>query len=493
MRVLEVASEAVPFAKTGGLADVAGALPEALARLGCETTLVIPAHREALAKGLPIEPADIAFDVPIGTRLLPARILRCRLPDARAEIYLVANDHCFDRPTLYGGAHDYADNAERFVFFSRAALELACRLGRPFDLVHCHDWQAGLVPAYQKLLYASHDAVARARTVMTVHNMAYQGLFWHWDMLLTGLDWRHFNWQEMEFHGQLNLLKTGIVFADAVTTVSPTYAREIQQAPGGCGLEGVLAARSDVLSGIVNGIDTAAWDPGNDPHIPRPYSEHDVDLGKYAARVALATRLGHAAPDARPLVAFVGRLVAQKGVDLLVEVMGRMAGAGRAHFVVLGTGDPGHEEALRRVAAAFPGTVDLVIGFDEGLAHLVQAAADITLVPSLYEPCGLTQLYAFRYGAIPVVRATGGLVDTVVDATPEAVADGTATGFRFEACEAAAFERALERALDAHAAPDLWRTLVRRAMRQDWSWETSAREYLRLFQRTLAAPPSRAG
>jgi len=209
--------------------------------------------------------------------------------------------------------------------------------------------------------------------------------------------------------------------------------------------------------------------------------------------VALAARLGHAAPDARPLVAFVGRLVAQKGVDLLVEVMGRMAGAGRAHFVVLGTGDPGHEEALRRVAAAFPGTVDLVIGFDEGLAHLVQAAADITLVPSLYEPCGLTQLYAFRYGAIPVVRATGGLVDTVVDATPEAVADGTATGFRFEACEAAAFERALERALDAHAAPDLWRTLVRRAMRQDWSWETSAREYLRLFQRTLAAPPSRAG
>ena len=359
--------------------------------------------------------------------------------------------------------------------------------------MHCHDWQTALVPAYRALLFATHPVLARARTVMTVHNMAYQGLFWHWDMLLTGLDWRHFNWQEMEFHGQLNLLKTGIVFADAVTTVSPTYAQEIQAAPGGCGLEGVLTARSEVLSGIVNGIDTRAWDPGSDPHIPRAYSEHDVDLGKYAARVALAARLGHPAPDARPLVAFVGRLVAQKGVELLVEMMGRVAGAGRAHFVVLGTGEPGLEEALRRVAAMFPGTVDVVIGFDEGLAHLVQAAADITLVPSLFEPCGLTQLYAFRYGSIPVVRATGGLVDTVVDATPEALADGTATGFRFEAFDAGAFERALARALDVHADPERWRALVRRVMRQDWSWETSAREYLRLFQRTVAAPPTRAG
>jgi starch synthase len=493
MRVLEVASEAVPFAKTGGLADVAGALPEALAHLGCETTLVIPAHREALARGLPLESTDIAFDVPIGTRLVPARILRCHLPEARADVYLVANDQLFDRPALYGGTTDYPDNAERFIFFSRAALELACRLGKPFDLVHCHDWQTGLVPAYLKLLYARREAVARARTVMTVHNMAYQGLFWHWDMLLTGFEWRHFNWQEMEFHGQFNFLKTGLVFADAVSTVSPTYAREIQAAPGGCGLEGVLSARAAVLTGIVNGIDTSIWDPGADPHLPRPYSEHDHDLGKYAARVALAARLGRAAPDARPLVAFVGRLVEQKGVDLIVEVLGRLGGSGRAHFVVLGTGDPGLEEALRRVAATFPGTIDLVIDFDEGLAHLVQAAADITLVPSRFEPCGLTQLYAFRYGAIPVVRSTGGLVDTVVDATTEALADGTATGFRFDACDAAALERALERALDAHANPELWRSLVRRAMRQDWSWESSAREYLRLFQRTLAWPPVRVG
>jgi starch synthase len=493
MRVLEVASEAVPFAKTGGLADVAGALPGALARLGCDVTLVLPGYREALSKGLPIEPTGLEFEVPIGTRRPLARILRCQVPGSPVTALLVANDEFFDRQALYGGAEDYPDNAQRFIFFARAAIELACRQTTPFDIIHCHDWQTGLVPAYQKILYRSSPAVAAARTVMTIHNMAYQGLFWHWDMLLTGLDWKYFNWQQMEFHQQLNLLKTGLVFADALTTVSPTYAREIQQAPGGRGLEGLLAGRAATLAGIVNGIDTAAWNPGADPHIPRPYGESDVAEGKYAARVALAARLGHAAPDARPLVAFVGRLAEQKGVDLVVELIGRMAGTGRAHFVVLGTGDPAAEESLRRVAAAFPGTVDVVIGFDEGLAHLVQAAADIVLVPSRFEPCGLTQLYAQRYGAIPVVRATGGLVDTVVDATAEAIRDGRATGFSFGPCEPGALVHAVERALDLHADRERWTGLVRHAMRQDWSWDTSAREYLRLFERTLAAPPAAVG
>jgi starch synthase len=483
MRVLEVASEAVPFAKTGGLADVAGALPAALARLGLDVTLVIPAYREALSKGLPIEPTGIEFEVPIGTRRPLAKILQCRLPESAATVLLVANDEFFDRDTLYGGAEDYPDNAQRFIFFSRAAIELACRQAAPFDLIHCHDWQTGLVPAYQKLLYGSWPAAAHARTLMTIHNMAYQGTFWHWDMLLTGIDWKYFNWQQMEFHNQLNLLKTGLVFADAVSTVSPTYAREIQSAPGGCGLEGVLAARSDVLSGIVNGIDTAAWNPAHDPHIPRHYSAAAVADGKYAARVALAARLGHAAPAARPLVAFVGRLAEQKGVELVVELVGRLAGTGRAHFMVLGSGDPAAEESLRRLAASFPGTVDVVIGFDEGLAHLVQAAADIMLVPSRYEPCGLTQLYAQRYGAIPVVRATGGLADTVVDATPEAIRDGRATGFTFGPCEAAALVHAVERALDARADAGLWNDLVCTAMRQDWSWDASAREYVQLFER----------
>jgi len=488
MRVLQVASEATPFAKTGGLADVAAALPDALAHLGCDVTRVIPAHREAFTRGLPIEPTGMQFDVPIGSRRLAARILRCRLPGAPVETLLVANDECFDRPTLYGGAEDYADNAERFIFFSRAVMEIAARQDRPFDILHCHDWQTGLVPAYRRLLPAADGRTARTRTVMTIHNMAYQGLFWHWDMLLTGLDWSYFNWQQMEFYGQLNLLKTGIVFADQVTTVSPTYAREIQHAPGGCGLEGVLAARGAVLTGVVNGIDTAVWDPRTDPHLPRPYSELDVAAGKYAARVALAARLGHAAPDPRPLVAFVGRLAEQKGVDLVIDLLGRMGGGGRAHFVVLGSGHHSIEEPLRRAAAAFPGTVDLVIGFDEGLAHLVQAAADIVLVPSRFEPCGLTQLYALRYGTLPVVRATGGLVDTVVDTTPETLAAGTASGFMFEAFDSAALEAAVARALDLHADRAAWDGLVRRAMLQDWSWDASAREYLRIYHRALATP-----
>ncbi len=493
MRVLEVASEAVPFAKTGGLADVAGALPGGLARLGCDVTLVLPAYRQVFARGLPIESTGIEFEVPIGTRRPIARVLRCPLPDSSVNALLIANDELFDRPTLYGGASDYPDNAERFIFFSRAAIELACRQAAPFDLIHCHDWQTGLVPAYQKILYRDWPSVANARTVMTIHNMAYQGLFWHWDMLLTGLDWRYFNWEQMEFHQQLNLLKTGIVFADSVSTVSPTYAREIQSPPGGCGLEGLLAARADVLTGIVNGIDTTTWNPATDPHIPRHFGPDDAREGKYAARVALAARLGHAAPDDRPLVAFVGRLVEQKGVGLIGELIGRLAGTGRAHFMILGTGDPAAEAALQRAAASFPGTVDLVIGFDEGLAHLVQAAADIVLVPSQFEPCGLTQLYAQRYGALPVVRATGGLADTVVDATPEAIQAGRATGFVFGPAEPEALVQAVERALDIHADPDRWRALVSHVMRQDWSWETSGREYLRLFERTLSANPAAGG
>jgi starch synthase len=490
MRVLHLASEATPFAKTGGLADVAGALPEALAGLGCDTTLVLPAYREVFAKQIPLEPTGIEFEVPIGTRSSPARILRARLPGRRAETLLVANDGYYDRPGLYGGPDDYADNAERFIFFCRAALELARRQERPFDLIHCHDWQTGLVPAYQKIMFRDAPAVANARTLMTIHNMAYQGVFWHWDMLLTGLHWRYFNWRQMEYYKQLSLLKTGIVFADAVSTVSPNYAREIEQAPGGCGLEGVLAARHGVLTGIVNGIDAHDWNPAADPHLPRPYGEHDHDEGKYAARVALAARLGHAAPAARPLVAFVGRLAEQKGVTLVLEMLGRMAGGGRAQFVILGTGNNGYEEALRRMAAAYPGTIDLLLAFDEGLAHLVQAAADIMLVPSLYEPCGLTQLYALRYGTIPVVRATGGLVDTVVDTNPDTLRAGTASGFVFEHFDAGALEHALTRALDAHADRPLWDGLVRRGMRQDWSWEASAREYLRLYERTCAAPPA---
>jgi len=482
MHVLMVASEVAPLAKTGGLADVVGSLPQALRRLECEVSVVMPAHRAALAHAA-VEPAGIAFDVPVGQRESRVEILRSLLPGG-VPVFLVSHA-CFDRAGLYGEQDDYPDNAERFILFCRSALELAARLERPVDLLHCHDWQAGLVPAYLRTIYAQWPALERVRTVQTIHNMGYQGTFWHWDMLLTGLDWRYFNWQQMEYHGQLSFLKTGIVFADAVSTVSPTYAREILEYPGGCGLEGVLASRPDGVTGIVNGIDTTIWNPRTDRFIPRTFSEEDFPDGKAEAKRALAARLGRTAPDPRPLAAFVGRLAAQKGVELLVELMGRVASTGRCRFFVLGTGDTAREEALRRLAAAFPQDIDVVIGFDDTLAHIAFAAADLAIVPSLYEPCGLTQLYALAYGAMPVVRATGGLVDTVVDTTDETLGNGTATGFSFGPVDSFALEHALHRGLDAFGDRERHGRIVRRGMRQDWSWEHSGRAYLDLYQRLL--------
>ena len=490
MRVLQISSEATPFAKTGGLADVAGALPDALECAGCDCTLVVPAYREVFEKNLPIQKTDMQFSVPVGQRNLEATIYSCSLPDQKHNVFLIGNTHCFDRDTLYGGAEDYADNAERFIFFSRAALEVAARQPHAFDIIHCHDWQTSLVPAYQKLLYQSWPTLSEARSVLTIHNVAFQGMFWHWDMLLTGFHWKYFNWRQLEFYGQLNMLKAGIVFADQLTTVSPTYAQEIQAAPGGCGLEGVLAGRASDLTGIVNGIDVETWNPRTDELIPRHYSDDDFKQGKYTARVALAARLGHAAPDDRPLVAFVGRLAEQKGVSLVLDLLHRMAGSGNARFIVLGAGDPQLEEALKVVALEHPDAIDVVIGFDEVFAHLIQAAADILLMPSQYEPCGLAQLYAFRYGTIPVVRATGGLVDTVVDVNDQTRADGTASGFVFQDFQSASLEEAVQRALAAHGNKTLWQDLVYRVMHQDWSWGVSAQQYQRVYERALANAPA---
>jgi starch synthase len=314
-------------------------------------------------------------------------------------------------------------------------------------------------------------------------------MFWHWDMLLTGFHWKYFNWRQLEFYGQLNMLKAGIVFADQITTVSPTYAQEIQAAPGGCGLEGVLQERASDLTGIVNGIDTELWNPKADEFIPCHYGIDNVRDGKYTARVALAARLGHAAPDERPLLAFVGRLAEQKGVSLVIDLLHRMAGSGMARFVVLGAGDPQFQESLKIVSSQYPEAIDVVIGFDEVLAHLIQAAADILLMPSQYEPCGLAQLYAFRYGTIPIVRATGGLVDTVVNVSDQTCADGTASGFVFDALEPAALEAAVRRAIDAHGNTKLWQDLIRGVMQQDWSWDVSARKYQEVFSQARANAP----
>ena len=292
MNILIATSEAVPFAKTGGLADVCAALPVEISKLGHSAAVILPAYRQAWQSGLSIEPLPVEFTVPIGTRMVAGRLLRSKFPDSNVPVYLVEQPEYFDRPQLYREeGNDYRDNCERFVFFCRAVMEAIRLLDLKIDVLHANDWQTGLIPAYLKIEYRRQPGYEQIGTLLTIHNLAYQGLFWHWDMLLTGLDWKYFNWQQMEFFGNLNLLKTGLVFADRINTVSPRYAEEIQSAPLGCGLEGVLQQRRGVLSGIINGVDYRHWNPETDPHLPESYGPANVRQGKAAAKAALQNEL----------------------------------------------------------------------------------------------------------------------------------------------------------------------------------------------------------
>jgi starch synthase len=509
MKVLMAASEVVGFAKTGGLADVAGSLPRALADLGHECAVFLPLYRCARNARVPPRPTEHAFTVPVGTRTVPARLWRSHLPDSGVAVYLVEQAEYFDRDDpahgrgLYqhtfpdGHKGDYADNSSRFIFFCRAVLESLPLVGFWPDVLHANDWQTGLLPVYLREIYRKHgddrlrDRYDAVRTLFTLHNLAYQGVFWHWDVVLTGLDWRLFNYRQLEFHGQVNFLKAGIVFADLINTVSPTYAREIQTPYFGAGLQGVLAERRDDLFGIVNGVDYAVWDPATDPHLAARYDERTVTEGKPLCKADLQRRFGlPERPDAF-LLGVVARLVDQKGLDILVPAGPALMEAG-VQLVVLGEGDRKYHEHLTELRRLHPRQVGLHLGFDEALAHQVEAGADAFLMPSLYEPSGLNQLYSMKYGTPPVVRATGGLADTVTDCTPEALAADRATGFRFIPYSADGLLVAVRR---AHALyrdrPADWLRLARAGMRQDWSWRRSAREYEKLYERLQALPAGR--
>jgi starch synthase len=486
VRILLVASEAVPFAKTGGLADVCGALPRELARAGHEPILILPAYRQVHAAGLPIEPTGVHFDVPIGSKLVSGSFLKSRLPDADVPVYFVEHDPYYHRAGLYQGddAQDYRDNCERFVFFCRAVLEAIHLLDLRVDVVHANDWQTGLVPAYLKVEYRGVPPYEGIGSLFTIHNMAYQGVFWHWDMLLTGLDWKYFNWQQMEFFGNLNLLKTGLVFADRINTVSPRYAEEIQAAPLGCGLEGVLQHRKSVLSGIVNGVDYSEWDPSVDRHLAAKYSFETLSAGKPACKAALLASLGLPELAGAPLVAFIGRLVDQKGVDLLLATVRDWLVSRDVQWVILGTGEASYEEQFGLLARRFPQKLAARFEFSNALAHQIEAGADLFVMPSRFEPCGLSQLYSLRYGTVSVVRATGGLVDTITDTNEHTLAAGTATGFAFSDYSPLALAEALDRACQAFRQPDVWQRIVRAGMGQDWSWTASARRYVELYRAT---------
>lgn len=489
MNILFVSSEAIPFAKTGGLADVAGALPIAIERLGHRVCVVMPGYRQALASGQPVDPTGVEFSIKIGAKTVEGGLLESRLPGSEVRVYLVDQADYFNRDQLYGvDGVDYVDNCERFVFFCRAALETIRLLKLEIDLVHLNDWPTGLAAAFLKTDYAAVPGFERIASLFTIHNMAYQGQFWHWDMVLTGLDWKYFNWRQMEFYGKLNLMKTGLVFADALNTVSPRYAEEIQTAPLGCGLEGVLQHRRRVLSGIMNGVDDSIWNPATDPYLARKYGPADFAVGKRACKEALSNEWGLPfAPDS-PLIGIVGRLVDQKGFDLVTSVIQEWARDRDAQWVILGSGEPKYQQLLRALAERYPRKLAARFGFSEPSAHQIEAAADIFLMPSQFEPCGLNQLYSLKYGAVPVVRATGGLADSIVDATPEALARGDANGFAFQEYSSLALGQTLWRAIEMfRERPQVWSRLVANGMSQDWSWGRSAQEYARLYERTLTA------
>jgi starch synthase len=481
MHVVFVASEAVPFAKTGGLADVAGALPRALENQGHQVALFLPCYRRARSAAPDLVDAGLTLQIPVGARVVEGRVLRGRLPGSQVPVYLIDQPGYFDRDGLYGnGVTDYDDNCERFVFFDRAVLETIRALRLQPDIIHCNDWQTGLIPVYCRTLYRNTPELAATGTLLTIHNLAYLGLFWHWDMALTGLDWHLFNWRQLEFHGRLCFMKAGLVFADMLSTVSPTYAREVQTSKLGSGLEGLLRDRQADLWGIVNGIDMNAWSPLSEPMIPERYDASNVVPGKSVCKAWLQRRAGLADRPEIPLFAQVGRLDPQKGWDLLAEVADRLL-ASDVQLIVLGVGHSKYHALLEDLARRYPGRFWAYLGFDDDLAHQIEAGADLFLMPSLFEPCGLNQLYSLAHGTVPIVRATGGLADTVVDANPRTLADGTANGFTFTEPSAEALWRTIERAIALWPDRDAWVKLMRTGMNADWSWDRSAREYVRLY------------
>ncbi len=467
-----VSSEAAPLAKTGGLADVVGSLPAALKAFGDEAAVVIPRYGSIDLKGL----RRVYDYVPIhfGATRYDAAVYQA---PAEFPFYLVDCPPLYNRPGYYGESGvDYPDNHIRFALLARAALAVARSLFKT-EILHCHDWQAGLAPAYLRTTFAADPTFLGMKTLFTIHNLGYQGLFPKSAMTAIALDPSLFRPDGLEFFGSVSFIKGGIGLADAINTVSPTYAREIQTPEYGFGLDGTLRARAGALCGILNGADYREWNPETDPLIPSRYSPADL-AGKRVCKQRLLEELG-LPPEAleRPLAGIVSRFTRQKGMDLLAG-LGAQLDARDAYLAALGSGDPEYEALFRRMAAEFPRRVAFRFGFDNRLAHRIEAGADIFLMPSRYEPCGLSQIYSLKYGTVPVVRATGGLDDTIE----------AGTGVKFRAYAPSAMEEALEEAFRAFADAEGWRETMLRGMAKDFSWSASAAEYSALYQRLLGRP-----
>ncbi len=488
LKIAFVSPEAHPFSNTGGLGDVAGALPNALARLGHNVRVFTPYYRSA--RKVESAPEKVAGGVvPVGTELVPWELLRSKVggPGERgvARQYLIRNDAYFDREGIYGNRQgDFQDAFGRYLFFSRAVLAAAEALGEPVEVYHCNDWQTALIPIYLKISFSEHPFHKSAVTLFTIHNLSYQGLFWHWDWPLLNLPWRHFNWKELEFHGKINLLKGAIKFADVLSTVSPEYAMEIQSPEHGCGLEGALTQRSEDLFGVVNGINSKVWDPATDPLLPARYSKAEP-AGKERCRQLLLDRFELNASKEAPVVGMITKLNEEKGFKLVAQHIEALLQRD-LRMVILGTGEDRYLRQLRALRDSYAGKFAVAFEYDPQLAHLIEAGSDIFLMPSRFEPCGKGQLYALRYGTLPLVHKVGGLADTVVDVTEDTLNKGTATGFVFEPFNGKALLATLDRALNIFRTESkVWRQVQAQGMNQDWSWEKNAKEHVNLYERAL--------
>lgn len=475
MRIVMAASECAPYSKTGGLADVVGSLPPALAKLGHQVSVFVPRYRQTKLEG----PVKIipSITVPFDDRYRFCSILDGGVRDG-VQIYFIDYPPFFDREGLYGTAiGDYPDNAERFALLCRAILEATKALGRP-DILHCHDWQTALIPILLNTLYAEDPVFERVPCVFTIHNLGYQGLFQPEILPLLLLPWDLFTMTKLEFYGKVNFLKGAITSADFITTVSRKYAQEIQTSEYGFGLEGVLRARSGTVAGILNGVDYGEWSPETDTHIAANYSADDLS-GKAVCKRALLKEFGLPEDTQLPVLGIVSRFAGQKGFDLIQQVSARLA---REDLIVvaLGTGDRDYEDMFRRLNKQYPQKFAVKIAFDNQLAHQIEAGADLFLMPSKYEPAGLNQLYSLKYGTVPIVRATGGLDDTVEQWDP---VTRKGTGFKFREYSGEALLETVQMALAAFPDRETWRVLMRNGMVQDYSWDASAREYIRVYER----------
>jgi len=479
MKILITTSEAVPFVKTGGLADVTGVLIDEYKKMGIEAAIMLPLYRKIKqsANDLGIKPLEKEITVPIGEQVETGKLWEGRTPEG-APAYFIENDKFYDRDDLYGTSKgDFPDNSSRFTFYDRAVLESLKVLKLDVDVIHCNDWQTALIPVYIKTIY--RNEFPKTRTLLTIHNLGYQGLFWSLDMPLTGLGWELFNMEGLEFYGRINFLKGGILFADILTTVSKNYAREILTEEYGFGLEGVLRKRSKDLYGIINGIDYNNWNPKNDSLITSNYSIKDL-TGKSKCKKSLQKTYGFPSNNSM-LIGMVTRLSSQKGLDLVAEAIGGIIWSG-AQVIILGKGDEAFHKEFLDLQKKYRKQLSVTIGFDNELAHKIYAGSDVFFMPSRYEPCGLGQLIALRYGTIPIGRKTGGLVDTIVEYNPS---KGTGTGFLFNGYSSNELLKAFRKAKKFFDDKRYWLKIQRNAMSQDFSWQHSAEEYLSLYKKAL--------